>query len=205
MIKLLIEQGSEAWFKARLGRITGTRFNALMMTDSTAGYKDLVANIACEMISGEFDEQFKSTLMERGNEVEGEARDFYADLFGVVVEEVGIIYPDEDNEFHEWVGVSPDGMTDGLQEFKCPLRRTHLNYILKDELPKEYKWQVYGLLFVTGLPYCDFMSYFPDMKPFVVRVLPDEKIFEEIANRLRVTITKIKETLEIYKNYNYER
>ena len=205
MIKVLIEQGSEAWYQARLGRITGTRFNALMMTDSTKGYKDLISDIACEMISGEFDEQFKSTLMDRGNEVEPEARGLYEELFETTVEQVGIVYPDEDNEFHEWVGVSPDGLTDGLLEIKCPLRKTHLNYIGEGVLPSEYKWQVYGLLFVTGLPYCDFMSYFPDMKPFIVRVHPDDEIFKLISTRLRLTIQRIKEKLEMYNNYSYER
>jgi len=205
MIKVLIEQGSEAWYQARLGRITGTRFNALMMTDSTKGYKDLISDIACEMISGEFDEQFKSTLMDRGNEVEPEARGLYEELFETTVEQVGIVYTDEDNEFHEWVGVSPDGLTDGLLEIKCPLRKTHLNYIGEGVLPSEYKWQVYGLLFVTGLPYCDFMSYFPDMKPFIVRVHPDDEIFKLISTRLRLTIQRIKEKLEMYNNYSYER
>lgn len=205
MISILIEQGSEAWYQARLGRITGTRFNALMMTDSTKGYKDLILDIACETISGEFDEQFKSTLMERGGELEDEARDYYAEEFGLEVSQVGIIYPDEDNEFYEWVGVSPDGLTDGVLEIKCPLRKTHLHYISEGTLPKEYKWQVYGLLFVTGLPYCDFMSYFPDMKPFILRVYPDEKIFAEITGRLQVTIKRIKEKLEMYQNYSYER
>lgn len=205
MIKVLIEQGSEAWYQARLGRITGTRFNALMMTDSTKGYKDLISDIACEMISGEFDEQFRSTLMERGTEVEAEARDYYASLFETTVEEVGIIYMDEESEFHEWVGVSPDGITEGILEVKCPLRKTHLNYMDANELPKEYRWQVYGLLFVTGLPYCDFMSYFPDMKPFVLRVFPDEEIFEQIKTRLNTTIERIKLKLDMYKNYDYER
>ena len=203
MIEINVDQGSEAWYEARLGRITGTRFKALMSKESTEGYKNLISDIACEMISGEFDEQFKSTLMERGTEVEPEARDFYAEEFGVTVREVGIIYPDEDNEFHEWIGVSPDGLTDGVLEIKCPLRKTHLNYIGKGELPSEYKWQVYGLLYVTGLPYCDFMSYFPEMKPFIVRVYPNEGIFDEITERLRVTIERVKEKIEMYNNYNY--
>lgn len=203
MIKILIEQGSANWFSARLGRVTGTRFNSLMMTNSTKGYKDLISNIVCEMISGEFDEQFKTALMERGNEVEPEARDFYSHLFEVDVDQVGIIYPDEDNEFHEWVGISPDGLTEGGLEIKCPLRKTHLNYIIGGILPKEYYWQVYGSLFVTGLPYWDFMSYFPDMKPFILRVYPDKEVFKKIEERLRITIGLIKERLEFYEGYNY--
>ena len=203
MIKVNVEQGSEAWYQSRLGRITGTRFKALMSKDSTEGYKNLISDIACEMISGEFDEQFKSELMERGSEVEPEAREFYAEEFGVEVEEVGMVLPDEDNEFHEWIGVSPDGLTDGVLEIKCPLRKTHLNYIGRGVLPSEYRWQVMGLLYVTGLPYCDFMSYFPKMKPFIVRVYPNEEDFDAITQNLRVAIGRINDKIEMYNNYNY--
>lgn len=204
MIKIHIEQKSEAWFQLRLGRITGTRFAALMAGESTATYKDLITDLAGEIITNEVEETYSNAIMERGNELEPEARNLYIELCEDV-EEVGMCLRDEDDPLHEWVGVSPDGLTaKGLLEIKCPLRKTHLNYIDKDIFPNQYKWQVQGQLFVTGLPYCDFMSYYPGMKPFIIRVLPDKEMHEQISERLFSTILKVKEKIKTYENYNYD-
>jgi putative phage-type endonuclease len=201
MIKVNIEQGSEAWFQYRCGRITGTRFKTLMSGQTTQGYKDLITEIAGELITGEVEETYSNDAMERGKELEPEARIMYEnELFKV--DQVGFCLPDEENEFSDWIGVSPDGLLyDGMVEIKCPLRKTHLNYIEAGKLPTEYWWQVQGQLFVTGLAWCDFVSYYPNMKMFVVRVFPDVTVFEEITERLRITIPLIKAKLEIYNNY----
>lgn len=200
MIKIYCEQGTDEWFNYRLGRITGTRFKALMAGEATQTYKDLITDLCGEIITQEAEETYSNALMERGKDLEPEARMEYAEMFGDV-EEVGLCIPDEDNDFYEWIGVSPDGITEGLLEIKCPLRKTHLNYIEKNRLPNEYKWQVYGQLYVTGLPYCDFMSYYPGMKPFIIRVYPDDDINKEIGARIGVTIERVKEKLEMYNNY----
>ena len=203
MIKIHIEQRSEAWFLLKLGRIGGTRFAALMASESTAAYKDLITDMAGEIITGEIEESYSNAIMERGTELEPEARKLYEELFEKV-EEVGMCLRDEDDPLHEWIGVSPDGLTsDGLLEIKCPIRKTHLNYIEKDVFPNQYKWQVQGQLYVTGLPYCDFMSYYPGMKPFIIRVLPDQEMHEQITERLFSIILKVKEKIKIYNNYNY--
>jgi len=203
MIKVNIEQGSEAWFQQRCGRITGTRFKVLMSGQSTQGYKDLITEIAGELITGEIEETYSNDNMERGKELEVDARSMYKfDRPFSDIDEIGFCLPDEDNEFNDWIGVSPDGISDdGLIEIKCPLRKTHLNYIESGKLPTEYWWQVQGQLYVTGLAWCDFVSYYPNMKMFVVRVFPDVTAFKEITERLRITIPLIKAKLEIYNNY----
>jgi len=203
MIKINVEQGSDAWFQNRLGRITASQFKELMSGESTKGYNDLISEVAAEIVSGEIEESYTNFDMERGKDLEPEARKLYAELFDVEVEEVGLCIPDEDNEFHDWVGVSPDGLTNGDLEIKCPKKKTHWNYIKKNRLPNEYKWQVQGRLFITGLPYCDFMSYYPNLKPFIIRVLPDEKMHKEFEVRLRKTIQLIKKEIEDYKLYDY--
>lgn len=200
MIKIDIEQGTEAWHQWRLGRVTGTRFKALMSGEKTQGYKDLITDITGEILTGEYEEGYSNQIMERGKDLEPEARMMYADMFGVV-QQVGFIIPDESDPFHEWVGISPDGLTDGLLEIKCPLIKAHLNYIEKGALPNEYKWQVYGQLYVTGLPYCDFFSYYPNLKPFVVRVYPSEEINKEIEDRLWGLVRSVKEKITNYKKY----
>ena len=206
MIKIYVEQGSEAWFQSRLGRITASKFKDLISGESTLGYKGLIVDVAAEIVSGEIEETFTDFNMERGNDLEPEARETYAKLFEIKVEQIGFCIPDEDNEFHDWIGISPDGGMNKfkqLLEIKCPKKRTHWNYIKANKLPSAYKPQVQAQLFVTGAEYCDFMSYYPNMKPFVHRVYPDEEMFKMFKERLRITITRIKEEIEGYKKYDY--
>lgn len=198
------DQKSEAWFEARCGRVTGTRFKNLMSGSSTASYQDLITNIACEIITGKQEETYFNADMEKGIALEPIARAEYETIFDIMVGQCGFITPDEDNEFHEWIGISPDGILDnGLLEIKCPKYKTHLEYIEKNQLPTEYKYQVQGQLFVTGLAFCDFMSFADGMKPFIIRVYPDLELFNEFKERLRLLIFQVKEKLETYNKYNF--
>lgn len=205
MIKHLVEQRSEAWHALRLGRVTGTAFKELMSGKATAGYNNLIADIAAEMITetSEDEENYVSSDMQRGIDLEPIAAKYYETYFDTELESVGFITPDEDNKYHEWVGVSPDRLTldSGLVEIKCPKRSTHLYYIKSGKLPSTYKWQVYGQLFVTGLNYCDFFSYCEGLKPFIIRVYPDEKIFAEIEKELDLLIIEVNKLIKEYNSY----
>jgi len=207
MIKSLFEQGSEAWFDARCGKITGTRFKTLMSAESTIGYKDLVTDLAGEILTGEIEQGYTNEDMQRGIDLEPEARKLYEYLFECEVEEVGFCEPDEDNVFHGLIGISPDGLLkdSGITEFKCPKRKTHLNYIEKNVMPNEYKWQIQGQLFVTGVKYCDFMSYHPKLKPFIIRVHPNAEMHESITEALKTINIAIKQKLDSYKLYDYQK
>lgn len=202
MIKYTFEQHSEAWNQIRCGKITGTRFATLVSGDSTKGYKDLITEIAAEILTGEKEETYQNAIMERGTDLEPYARKEYENIFGVKVDQFGFISPDEDNEFYEWIGISPDGLIDNnLLEIKCPLIKTHLNYIKDNKFPSVYKYQVQAQLYITGAEYCDFMSYYPNLKPFIIRVLPDNETFERFEMELKKIIPLIKNEIEIYNNY----
>lgn len=204
MIRVLIEQGSEAWHQIRLGRITGTRFKSMMAEKSTKTYKDLITDIVGELLTGQAEEGYSNDIMERGKDLEPEARDLYNDIAGPV-EQVGFCIPDDGDTFQDWIGVSPDGIGSGVLEIKCPLIKAHLNYIEANRMPTEYYWQVMGLLYVTRLPFCDFMSYYPGLKPFILRVYPNADDFKLITQRLVEIIEGVKNKIEIYKKYNYEQ
>lgn len=200
MIVLNIEQGSEAWFEHRCGRITGTRFKALMSGESTQGFKDLITTVAGEILSNEVEETYSNADMERGKDLEPFARKEYESIFETKVKEYGFVLPDEDKFYHEYVGVSPDGHK---LEIKCPKMKTHLNYIEKGVFPNDYKWQVQGQLFVTGWDYIDFMSYYPNLKPFIIRVKPDNEMHQQIEDRLKIAIELIKNKISKYNEYDY--
>ena len=205
MIKLNIQQQSEAWFEAKAGRITGTRFADLCSGESTKTYKDLVTKIACEIITGRIEDTYQSQDMLNGIETEPKARSVYEEIFECEVEQVGFIMPDEDHKFHDWIGISPDGLPfGGLLEIKCPRMKTHLEYIEANRLPAEYRHQVQGQLYVTDLPWCDFMSYVEGMKPFIIRIEPDKELHVEFERRLEKLIIDVKRKLEIYNQYHYD-
>ena len=206
MIVYNIEQHSEAWHEARCGRVTGTRFKNLVSKETTDSYKDLVTNIACEIITGAAEETYVSPAMQYGIETEPEARREYETITDVSVTQAGFVIPDEEHKYHNWIGISPDGLLpdDGILEIKCPLARTHFEYIERGVLPSEYRYQVQGQLFVTGFKYCHFMSYVPGMKPFIIEVLPDAELFELFNQRLDKLIIEVQEKLTKYQNYKYD-
>jgi predicted phage-related endonuclease len=142
--------------------------------------------------------------MEKALELEPVAREVYEDITGNIVKTAGFITRDEDDEFEEWIGISPDGMIeDGLLEIKCPLMRTHMEYIMANKLPTDYRYQVQGQLFVSGLKFCDFMSFAEGMKPFIIRVYPEVELFKLFTKRLSIAINQIGELLKQYTNYDY--
>ena len=201
MIIIKVEQGSEAWFQERCGRFTASKFSTLMSGLSTKGYKDLITDVAGEVITGEVEETYTNDNMKRGTELESEARQVFMDETGLNVHEVGFVL---NERFEDWVGVSPDGMIftdESILEIKCPLRKTHLNYIRANKLPSEYKWQIQGQLLITGVKKAYFMSYYPKMKPFIIEVLPDVEMHNQLLERFEVAINDVKEQIKNYNEY----
>lgn len=202
MIKIYCEQGSEEWYDLRSSRVTGTKFSDLMAKPDTASYRNLVAGICASAFDIDDEgEKFITEDMERGTLLEPEARELYAEMRDVYVEQVGFILPG--NEYDDWTGISPDGIMEvGMLEIKCPKLATHLSYIREQKLPTTYKWQIMGQLWVTGAEWCDFMSYYQGLKPFIIRVFPDEVIFKSIEEKLNVLIADVRNTIELYNQYS---
>ncbi|WP_278976722.1 YqaJ viral recombinase family protein [Oligella urethralis] len=179
LVTLDCEQGSDEWFKARLGIPTATGLSSIV---SASGAKSTASNaylaeLIAECVLGA-EEGFKSKSMQRGNDLEPLARGAYEFLNDVEVTQVGGIYLNDNKDLM----ISPDGIMPGLKkglEIKCPDMKTHIKYILEEVLPSEYIIQVQSSLWVTGYESWDFMSYCPEYKPqtcFILTVKPDPKI-----------------------------
>ena len=162
LITLDCEQGSEEWLAARLGIPTATGFENIVTATGkkSASYIKYMAELIEESILGGGD-TFKSGFMERGNQLEPQARAAYEFLTGNDVIQVGGVYLNEDRE----VMVSPDGLIPSLKkglEIKCPKMSTHIRYLLEGGVPAEYVIQVQANLWVTGYESWYFVSYCPD-------------------------------------------
>ena len=194
---LNFEQRSPEWFAARIGIPTASNFADIMTTkgEPSKQREKYLLKLAGEKVSGTVQETFKSAAMEHGIITEDEARKMYELVSGNTVEQVGFCVSDDG------YGASPDGLIgeDGCLEIKCPMIHTHVKYLLDGTLPTEYFQQVQGQLLVTGRKWCDFVSYFPGLKPLIVRVEPDKKFHATLHNSLVVFIEELNLIIEKIK------
>lgn len=193
MITLDVPQGSPEWFSARLGIPTASCFDKLVTSkgEPSKQAQKYLWQLAGERVTGKTEESYQSGPMQRGKEVEAEAVALYEMIHSVQTTEVGICYPNE----KKLMAASPDRLIgkDGLLEMKCPLIYTHVGYILDGELPTDYFQQVQGELYITGRKWADFMSYYPGLKPLILRVERDEKFIKALAIELEVFCKKLED------------
>lgn len=174
-----IEQGTQEWHDARKGVVTGTRFKDVVTPAkgelSKSSVKYMYELVAERM--GATVEFFSNEHMQRGNELEDDARTAYEFLKDCEVLEVGFCVDDNNT-----IGVSPDGLIgeEGGLEIKCPKETTHISYLDDGGLPLIYKPQVQGSMWVTDRKWWDFMSYHPQLPPLIIRVLRDEEYIEKM-------------------------
>lgn len=198
LITLDCEQGSEEWLVARLGIPTATGFENIVTATGkkSASYIKYMAELIEESILGGGD-TFKSGFMERGNQLEPQARAAYEFLTGNDVIQVGGVYLNEDRE----VMVSPDGLIPNLKkglEIKCPKMSTHIRYLLEGRVPAEYVIQVQANLWVTGYETWDFVSYCPEYQKQTLYLFTAERD-EKLMKAFDEHIPQFVKTLKAYK------
>jgi len=167
-------QGSDLWLMARLGCASASQFDKIM----TAGLKaSSQAEVYQNKLVGEWYTQtpenvFVTDAMQRGTDMEPEARAAYTFITGREVTEHGFIYLNDER----LVGASPDGLTDdsGL-EIKCCLPSTHVSMLLANDVPSKYIGQVQGCMMVTGRDSWTFCAYCPGFPPLIIDVDRDDK------------------------------
>ena len=171
------EQNSLEWLTLRAGIPTASEFDAIISPtwEIRKGQKPqsyLARKLAEKWIGGPVAD-FQTLDMELGKIQEDEAIPAFTFLTGIPVTRVGLVTTDDGR-----VGCSPDGLLpDGCGlEIKCPSITTHVGYLLRGELPKEYAAQVYGSLYVTGFHQWKFMSYHRKLPPLILTIERDEQI-----------------------------
>ena len=190
MIVLDVEQGSRAWVEARLGVPTASEFSRIVTPGGklSASRSDYLGDLLGEWALGEPAQDFQSDWMEWGKEVEPDARNYYAFHRDIEVATVGFVYRDETR----MSGCSPDGLAGGGGlELKCPKAGKHLRWLSIGKIPREHVTQVQGQLWVTGLPWVDFMSYYPGLPPLVVRAEPDEALQRAFDEAIPVFVEEV--------------
>lgn len=170
------EQGTPEWHACRLGIPTASEFKSILAKGEGKTRRTYMMKLLGERFTGEPAENYQNAHMDRGKEMEAEARDAYAFENSVTVKRVGFIRNGE-------VGCSPDSLIgdDGTVEIKTRMPHLQMELLVSGKLPPEHVAQIQGQLWVTGRAYCDFVSYWPRLPLFVKRVERDDAYIKTLA------------------------
>jgi putative phage-type endonuclease len=190
-----IAQGSPAWFAMRHGNASASRI-ADIIAKTKNGYSASRENYLTELVLERFgiqQESFTSAAMEWGTATEPLARMAYEAATGEFVKEVGYILHGK----IERSGASPDGLVgdEGLLEIKCPISKTHFEYLLAGEVPSKYKPQMAWQIACTGRKWCDFVSFDPRvperLQYFQVRYHRDNEYIEMLETEVKQFLIEV--------------
>lgn len=174
------DQGTPEWFSARAGIPTASRFATVLASGRGGGEsktrRKYMLQLAGEQITGQPMDGYSNGHMERGKEMEAEARDLYALVRDSAPEQVGFMRRGD-------AGASPDALigNDGLLEIKTKLADLQIEVLLANRLPPEHVAQIQGQLWISGRSWCDFVSYCPGLPIFIHRVDRDEQYIAKLA------------------------
>lgn len=202
-------QHSLDWYRARLGRFTGSQVGRLMKSgrgkddifskDALTYINEIVAermlNPSVVMVDDLFEEYLmqvtaSSKALAWGNDQEMNARGMYQSITKRKVTSCGAI------QMYAYFADSPDGLCldqDGAIEIKCPANKTHTEYLASvhdaeslKAIKPEYYWQCMAHMAASGAEWCDWMSYCPfNKKPLhVVRIERDSSAIALMLDRL---------------------
>lgn len=192
------------WMAIRSGKWTASHAAAIMSKigergGMTLGLQDLVKSVAWGRVYGADNEpRYQSSAMQRGNEMEAEARDWYAFTSDALIDEVGFV----EHATIPHVGWSPDGLfavdTAGI-EIKCLLHKAWMDVKRTHQVPPEYRWQCRWAMWVGQLESLDFIAYHPQAGGIVIpcEVTGDEK--QQMADRVELLEVRVAEWINILR------
>lgn len=170
-------QGSEVWDDVRGPRATGSEIDRVLTPaklEPSKQAKRYAIECACYLQGIATPKQPPTFAMERGTELEPEARREYESVRGPV-QQIGFATPSENSGW----GCSPDALVgeDGILEIKCPLEvETVVEYADAGVIPTKYRLQCQFSLWVLQRNWLDFFAYHPDFA-FLCRCVPESKVF----------------------------
>jgi putative phage-type endonuclease len=202
-----MEQRTDEWFQARLGKVTASRISDVLAKTKT-GYsisrQNYLVQLVTERLTGQkADSFFMNQAMQDGVDREPIARKLYEVLNDVIVTEVGFY----DHPRIAMSGASPDGLLPellvfgiGLVEIKCPIETTHTNTLMSKKVPSKYIPQIqWQMACVPNAKFCDFISYNPNFPPemqlFVSRVEKDLQYILELETEVEQFLKEVDQAI----------
>lgn len=177
-----LAQGSQEWLRLRAGKVTASGVSSILTDAGKARTgqmpKTYRNTLIGETLKGRPIDEITGDWLERGKELEEEARRWLAFELGQEIHEVGFL----ESDCGRW-GASPDGViADGGVELKCPALKTHIGTLLENDLLlSKYGLQVQFGLWVSGWSEWILASYCPDVPGVILRVKPDPALHRTFA------------------------
>lgn len=194
-----IEQGTEAWFQARLGRITMSNAGKLLAGGQGKTRNSYIISVASELITGIAADKISTWDMERGILLEPYARQAYESMTRREVRQTGLAYLNEERR----ISASPDGvMAYRGVEIKCPSPKNHLATIIEGKSPRKHAPQLQGSMWVTDLAlwdYCSFCPEFKEMPLFIVTAYRDEEMIKRIEESALRAVEEVDDYVKMAK------
>jgi hypothetical protein len=191
-----LDQNSPEWFAARLGIPTASMFSAILAKGEGKTRKSYMHRLASEIITGEPTEGFTNAAMERGHEMEPEARNYYSFLHDIEPQRVGFIRNGDK-------GCSPDSLIgeNGMLEIKTKRADLLIDVLDKGEFPSEHKAQCQGALWVAEREWIDICVYWPKMPVFIKRAYRDDAYILTISAAVRAFNDELQQTVARVRAY----
>lgn len=174
------DQGSEEWFRARMGIPTASEFHTVMAKgkggEPSKTRRTYMLKLVGEILTGAPMDSFGNVHTERGKDMEPDARNLYSFMRDVEPQLVGFIRNGQK-------GCSPDSLvgSDGMCEIKTKLPHLQVDCLLGDRIPPEHRAQCQGALWVAEREWIDFVSYWPGLPLFVTREHRDEEYIAKMS------------------------
>lgn len=197
----MMQQGTDEWFAARVGKVTASRVAdviAKIKSGESASRANYRAELVAERLTGKSADGFTSSSMKWGTDCEPLARAAYEAESGLLVMETGLV----DHPTISMTGASPDGLigADGVLEIKCPETKAHIETLLTNEAPAKYIPQMMWQMACTGRAWADFVSFDPRMPPemqlAVVHVPRDDKLVQQYEAEVEAFLGEVADTVD---------
>jgi hypothetical protein len=191
------DQGSPEWFEARRGIPTASEFHTVLAKGEGKTRRSYMLKLAGEIITGTVADGYSNAHMERGKDMEADARAEYEFMTDRTVEGVGFIRNGR-------AGASPDGLIlsgQSLIEIKTKLPHLLIDTILKGDLPTDHRAQCQGALWVAEKDHLDFVAYWPGLPLFVKPVFRDETYIATLADEVARFNDELDAVVERVRSY----
>lgn len=189
------EQRTEDWYNVRKGKMTAS--NAETIIANGKGLETYIYNLMAEYYSSAEKESYINADMQRGIDLEPEAKIEFQFYTGLDIKEIGCV------ELNEYILASPDGLIgeDGLIEIKCPNDSIYFKLLLSNNIKPEYIAQMQMQMYVTDRQYCYFVSYNPNFEKslYIKKINRDEEMIEKLKKGLERGTQLIKEIKENFR------
>lgn len=195
-----VVQKSEEWFELRR-KYPLTASKAQAIATGGKGLETLVWETLAEKYSFADKDRVTNKDMERGVELEDQARDIYQLKTGLEAYEIGFI---TNENISPVAGVSPDGgikNQKGGIEIKCFDDTKHFKYSIEGLEPEsQYMWQMQMQMLFAEWEFVDFCAYNPNYKQslLIKRISADNEKQQKIISGLKIGEKLIKTIEEKY-------